>query len=58
MNKYILIIGILIFGSIALVNAQARPGIKLGLNNSNLSNTALEYKNDIYIGALVDIRSK
>ena len=55
MKKLILIVGILFFGSIGLTNAQSRPGIKLGLNNSNLSNTTLENKNDLYIGAFVNI---
>lgn len=55
MKKLILLVGILFFGSIVLINAQARPGIKLGLNNSNLSNTTLEDKKDIYIGAFINI---
>lgn len=55
MKKHILIIGFLLVGSIALINAQARPGIKLGVNSSNLSNTTLETKQDFYIGAFVNI---
>ncbi|MEP3208043.1 MAG: porin family protein [Maribacter sp.] len=55
MKNCILLIGILFFGSISLLNAQARPGIKLGVNNSNLSNTTLEDKKDLYIGAFVNI---
>ena len=55
MKKHILLIGILFFGSIATIYAQARPGIKLGYNNSNISNTTLEDKEDFYIGAFVNI---
>jgi len=55
MKKYILLLGIVFFGNLAVTNAQARPGIKLGLNNSNLSNTTLDTKQDIYIGAFVNI---
>ncbi len=55
MKNCILVIGFLCFGSISLLNAQARPGIKLGVNNSNLSNTILEDKKDLYIGAFVNI---
>lgn len=43
-----------LFGSICISNAQTKPGIKLGLNNSNLSNTTLEDKKDIYIGVFFD----
>ncbi|MGP1991420.1 porin family protein [Zobellia laminariae] len=35
--------------------AQTRPGIKAGLNSSNISNTALDTKSGIYIGAFADI---
>jgi len=54
MKKFVLLIGIII-GSTALLSAQAQPGIKLGLNNSNLSNTILQDKQDIYVGAFVNI---
>ena len=55
MKKHILLIGILFLGSMTFIYGQARPGIKLGLNNSNLSNTTLEDKKDFYIGAFVNI---
>jgi len=55
MKKHILLIGILFFTGFYLCHAQARLGIKLGLNNSNLSNTTLEDKKDLYIGAFVNI---
>lgn len=35
--------------------AQVGPGIKLGLNSSNISKTALEPKNGLYIGAFLKI---
>ena len=53
MKKYVILIFIII--SIYSINAQVRPGIKVGLNSSNLSNTTLETKQDIYLGALLDI---
>ena len=55
MKKYIFLIGVLFIGSISILNAQAQPGIKLGVNNTNISNTTLEDKTDIYIGAFVNI---
>lgn len=54
MKKSFFLIFIFSLGFIS-VNAQIRPGIKLGLNNSNLSNTTLENKNDIYVGTFVNI---
>ncbi|CAM4119615.1 porin family protein [Zobellia nedashkovskayae] len=35
--------------------AQTRPGIKAGLNSSNISNTSLDTKSGIYIGVFADI---
>ena len=55
MNKISLLISVLFIGCISIAEAQVQPGIKLGLNNSNLSNTTLENKSDFYIGALVNI---
>ena len=55
MNKTLLVtILFLVLGLGA--KAQARPGIKVGLNNSNIGNTTLDNKNGIYIGAFIDIR--
>lgn len=55
MNKIGLLICALFIGCISIAEAQVQPGIKLGLNNSNLSNTTLENKSDFYIGALINI---
>lgn len=55
MKKLSFILFFALLGSSFISNAQARPGIKLGFNNSNLSNTTLEDKNDIYIGGFIDI---
>ncbi|WP_273565337.1 porin family protein [Maribacter halichondriae] len=41
------------FSPIAM--AQARPGIKMGLNSSNISKTRLDNKTGLYIGAFVKI---
>jgi len=52
------LIGILLvsfLASINLVEAQARPGIKMGLNSSNISKTRLDSKTGAYIGAFVKI---
>ena len=38
-----------------LATAQVRPGFKVGLNSAKISNTTLDAKSGIYIGALVDI---
>ncbi|KAG1647290.1 hypothetical protein GQR58_030719 [Nymphon striatum] len=55
MNKISLLISVLFIGCISIVEAQVQPGIKLGVNNSNLSNTTLETKSDYYLGALINI---
>ncbi len=41
--------------SYGVVNAQARPGIKMGLNSSSISKTRLDSKIGPYIGAFVKI---
>ncbi|MDB2606339.1 PorT family protein [Zobellia sp.] len=38
-----------------MITSQVRPGFKLGLNGANISNTALDTKAGIYVGAFVDI---
>ncbi len=55
MNKISLLISVIFIGCISIVEAQVQPGIKLGVNNSNLSNTTLETKSDYYLGALINI---
>ncbi|MFX0555720.1 outer membrane beta-barrel protein [Maribacter sp. CXY002] len=35
--------------------SQARPGFKLGWNNSNISKTTLDTKTGLYIGGILDI---
>lgn len=55
MKKLLYICSLLCLGNMPILYGQVRPGIKSGGNNSNLSNTSLENKNDFYIGALVDI---
>ncbi len=50
-----LLLTIMIFSVAGTTLAQTRPGIKVGLNNSNISNTTLDTKSGIYIGAFVDI---
>lgn len=55
MRKLIFLYGLLLFGNIAIIEAQVRPGIKLGLNNSNISNTKLDAKNKMYVGAFIQI---
>mgnify|MGYP000052602602 CR=1 FL=1 len=55
MNKLnnIILIGLMFF--LSQVNAQVRPGIKMGVNSSNISNTKLDSKTGLYIGAFVKI---
>lgn len=55
MKKHTLLLAILFLGSPVSMSAQARPVLKPGLNNSNLSNTTLEGKKDIYVGVFVNI---
>ena len=55
MKNLIFLCSILLFRSSTLTNAQARPGIKFGLNNSKIINTTLSTKNDLYIGAFISI---
>ncbi|MFS4466561.1 porin family protein [Maribacter sp. 2210JD10-5] len=37
------------------ISAQARPGIKLGVNNSTISKTLLDSRTGLYIGGILDI---
>ncbi|MFH6602754.1 porin family protein [Maribacter algicola] len=46
---------ILALSFLSFVQAQVRPGVKLGLNSSNVSNTRLDSKSGLYIGAFVKI---
>lgn len=55
MKKLSFLICVALFGNILISNAQIRPGIKLGINSSSLSNTTLEDKRDIYVGVFMDI---
>lgn len=55
MKTILLIFGLLLFGGSINTQAQVRPGIKLGLNNSTISNTTLDTKNNIYVGAFINI---
>ena len=50
-----LLFALMVLGLSGTAVAQTRPGIKLGLNNSNISNTTLDTKSGIYVGAFVDI---
>lgn len=55
MKKLTFLIYVTLFGNILISNAQIRPGMKLGINSSNLSNTLLTEKRDVYLGAFIDI---
>lgn len=55
MKKSVFVSFLLLLGNLFFMSGQVQPGFKLGLNNSNLSNTTLENKNDFYIGGLIDI---
>lgn len=55
MKKLLFISCLVCIGNFVFLHGQVRPGIKLGLNNSNLSNTRLENKSDFYLGGLIDI---
>ncbi len=46
---------ILALSYLGFLQAQVRPGIKLGLNSSNISKTRLDSKSGLYIGAFVKI---
>ena len=37
------------------LHSQVRPGVKMGINNSNISKTKLDTKTGIYVGAFVKI---
>ncbi|MDO6516431.1 porin family protein [Zobellia uliginosa] len=50
-----LLIMLVVFCSTGMTMAQTRPGIKVGLNSSNISNTSLDTKSGVYIGAFADI---
>ena len=52
-NVLILFASTLLFSLNGL--AQARPGIKLGFNNSNISKTRLDSKTGLYVGGFLDI---
>lgn len=55
MKKSIVFTVLLLIFGISVLTAQARPGIKLGMNSSNISNTTLDDKTGLYIGAFIDI---
>jgi len=46
---------VLVLSFLSFSQAQVRPGVKLGLNSSNISNTKLDSKSGVYIGAFVKI---
>ncbi|CAM3389933.1 porin family protein [Zobellia roscoffensis] len=50
-----LLLALCLICSTSLVMSQVRPGFKIGLNNANISNTTLDTKSGIYVGAFVDI---
>lgn len=55
MNKTNIIFLIFLLSTFGFGYAQARPGIKLGVNSANISNTKLDSKYGVYIGAFVKI---
>lgn len=55
MNKKVNLLLLMLIASVSLMSAQARPGIKLGVNSSNISKTRLDSKTGLYIGAFVKI---
>lgn len=46
---------VLVLSLLSFSKAQVRPGIKLGLNSSNISKTKLDTKSGLYVGAFVKI---
>ena len=46
---------VLFLSLLSISQAQVRPGIKLGLNSSNISKTRLDAKMGLYVGAFVKI---
>ena len=46
---------VLFLSLLSISQAQVRPGIKLGLNSSNISKTRLDAKTGLYVGAFVKI---
>lgn len=46
---------VLVLSLLSFSQAQVRPGIKLGLNSSNISKTKLDTKSGLYVGAFVKI---
>lgn len=52
-NIFIFMLLTLVFPKEGL--AQARPGIKIGVNNSNISKTRLDSKTGLYVGGIFDI---
>jgi len=55
MYKKITLLFLLLLACVCTASAQARPGIKLGVNSSNISKTRLDSKTGLYIGAFVKI---
>ena len=55
MNKTLFLSLLLLLFVVMLPHSQTRPGIKLGVNSSNISKTGLDSKTGLYIGAFVKI---
>jgi len=55
MGKLPKIMIFLLFMQVAIGFSQTRPGIKMGLNRSNISKTELHSKAGIYVGGFVNI---
>lgn len=55
MKKSTILIILFFISCMFCTHAQARPGVKLGVNSSNISNTRLDTKSGLYIGAFVNI---
>lgn len=55
MNKGYILFTVILLTLLNLGQAQTRPGVKLGLNSATISNTKLDAKTGLYVGAFVKI---
>lgn len=55
MNRPTVIFLLLLLALAPAAYAQVRPGIKMGVNSSNISKTRLDHKTGLYVGAFLKI---
>ncbi|WP_303316731.1 outer membrane beta-barrel protein [Flavivirga abyssicola] len=56
MKKSLLTLALIVVSTVAFSQIKIKPGVRAGANFSNLTNTNLDDKTDLYIGAFAEIK--